>query len=246
MARFNDIFPDPDTLLRLEAEDVGVLLLQYLNALPDGGQLFNRHNLFTPDGDLMKYAGAKQLEVSKAVMEGWVWLEHERLVAPAPDDSTLHNYFVTRRGQNLRNQTDYSAFKRGTLLAAGSLDAVLAHKVVHLFTRGDYDAAIFQAYKEVEVRVRTACAKKGQPVGDDTVGTKLMSRAFDPTQGVLSNNQIVSAEREATRNVFAGAIGLFKNPSSHRDVKLAALEASELIHFANHLLRVVDSASVAT
>jgi uncharacterized protein (TIGR02391 family) len=128
------------------------------------------------------------------------------------------------------------------LLAAGTLDPVLAQKVVHLFIRGDYDTALFQAYKEVEVRVRKGCAKKGQSISDDIVGIKLMSRAFDPTQGPLTNTEIISAEREAIRNLFAGAIGLFKNPTSHRDVKLDELEASELIHFANHLLRIVDSA----
>ncbi len=40
--------------------------------------------------------------------------------------------------------------------------------------------------------------------------------------------------------LFAGAVGSFKSPSSHRDVNVAAQQASELIHFANYLLRVVE------
>jgi uncharacterized protein (TIGR02391 family) len=241
MARFADIFPDPEKLLQLEPEDVGVLLLEYLNALSDQGQRIHRYNLLTHDPDLMNYAGPKRPDVSRALTEGWIWLEHGGLIAPVPDDQSLRNYFVTRRGQKLRSQTDYSAFKRGASLAAATLDPVLAQKVVHLFLRGDYDAAIFQAYKEVEVRVRKACANRGQQIADEIAGTKLMSEAFDPRTGPLTNKQIVAAERQATRSLFAGAIGLFKNPSSHRDVKLAELEASEQIHFANYLLRIVDS-----
>jgi len=43
------------------------------------------------------------------------------------------------------------------------------------FLRGDYDVAIFQAFKEVEVAVRT---RGGFSATD--IGTDLMRRAFAP------------------------------------------------------------------
>ena len=75
----------------------------------------------------------------------------------------------------------------------------------------------------------------------DLVGVELMRKAFHSDNGPLTEKKQILAEREATSHLFAGAIGLLKNPSSHRDVDLNDPgEVAELILFSNYLIRLAD------
>jgi uncharacterized protein (TIGR02391 family) len=48
-------------------------------------------------------------------------------------------------------------------------------------------------------------------------------------------------EADATLQLFSGAIGTFKNPTSHRSVEYGdATEASEVVLFADLLMRLLD------
>ena len=60
--------------------------------------------------------------------------------------------------------------------------------------------------------------------------------------GPLSDATAEKGEIVARMNLFAGAIGSYKNPHSHRNVALDdADETAEIIMLANHLLRIVDA-----
>ena len=89
--------------------------------------------------------------------------------------------------------------------------------------------------------------RKAGGYSNSDIGVNLMTAAFSPSNGPLTDTALDKGERVSLMRLFEGAIGLFKNPHSHRDVNLDnPQEAAELIFFANHLLRIVDQRAPVT
>ena len=112
----------------------------------------------------------------------------------------------------------------------------LFQETLLLFSQGYYDAAVLQAFKQVEVTVREVGCYP-----DIDYGTDLMRKAFNVDNGNLTDQNQHKSEKQGCSDLFAGAIASYKNPGSHRDVEMTAEEAAEAIILANHLLRIVDS-----
>jgi uncharacterized protein (TIGR02391 family) len=91
--------------------------------------------------------------------------------------------------------------------------------------------------KAVEVAVRDAAKLDVRDLGRD-----LMRKAFAVDTGPLTDKLAERGEQQAISDLFAGAIGAYKNPHSHRRISLDDPdEAAEIILLANHLLRIVDA-----
>lgn len=71
--------------------------------------------------------------------------------------------------------------------------------------RGEFDVAVFQAMKAVEVSVREAAK-----LADNVIGVPLMPQAFAPERGCFTDPDADGGERIARMELFAGAIGSYK------------------------------------
>ena len=233
------ILPPVEIALNMEPEELAVPLLECLCQAEKNSSsvsMLNRDNFIISISNLKEYIKEKNYqEVAKVITEAWIWLEKEGLIAPQPGQSSAW-VFVTRRGYKFRETSDIRSFKAATLLPHKTLDPKLASKVTSSYLRGDYDTAVFEAFKEVEVRVRNL---SGADKND--IGVNLMRKAFNPENGPLTDRTQISSERQAISDLFAGSIGLFKNPSSHRDVDFTdPAEVVELIMLADQLIRIAE------
>ncbi len=232
-----DFFPPPEIILQLQSEELAIPLLKSIINEEEAGRDVNLTR-----GNYMglvieqRLGGEYQNEVQKNITEAWSWLEREIMIAPRPQIGGGSTIYVTGRGKELVQQEDINVYIRSNIIPRGALDPKLTSKVQHLFLRGDYDTAVFAAFKEVEIRVRRRAR-----LPSSSYGVNLMREAFKPERGKLTNTQQISGEQQATMELFAGTIGLFKNPSSHREVNWEEpAECAELIYLANHLLRIID------
>jgi uncharacterized protein (TIGR02391 family) len=240
MPAIHQIIPNPEDLLALEPEEAAAVLLQFLVSQREGSTPQNpvkRGNLFTV-GTSPSHGYPPQYKdrIDELLMAAWVWLEREGLLLPAPGQQDRDWVFVSQRGRALVSKEQFEAYRYSSLFPRTSLHPAIASNTYALFLRGHYDTVVFEAFRAVEVAVREAGA-----FSPNLVGTDLMRKAFAVNSGPLTDSSSVNSEQEATSNLFAGAIGLFKNPTSHRTGAIDKPgDAVALVMLADYLLRLVE------
>jgi len=237
MQLLSSLIPNHDDLLRLEPEQLAGVLLEILAPIDgDDRQFLNRHNFFNANPDLLRnYPVTHGGEIKQAIFEAWVWLEREGFLVPRMDDPHGLWVDISRRGRRAAGRKGIDSYRHAAMLPRAHLHARIIATVYPLYLRGEYDTAVFQALKEVEVAVREAAHLNPQDLG-----CNLMRRAFDPKDGPLVDQSQLPAERQALSDLFAGAIGFYKNPTSHRLVLMTPTRAMEAIMLASQLLNIVD------
>jgi uncharacterized protein (TIGR02391 family) len=175
--------------------------------------------------------GAKQ-----ACKEAWGWLHANGLVVNNLGRQHEADAFViTRLGRDVVHRHDLGVVRARQRLAI-DLHPEIADKVRPQYLLGDYEMAAFAALRAVEVRVRRLI---GAP--DSDLGVKLMEKAFGE-DGSYWDESRDRGEQVGRINLFKGAIGYLKNPTSHREAFYDndPAQAAEVIMLADLLLRIVD------
>lgn len=244
MYELSQIIP-VNVLLSLEPEELGAKLLFLLRKREFMNNTFHPSNLrgelwtrVRIPGHSSPYPENRRDEIDVALAEAWAWLEAQGLVIPAIDANGSNGWRIfSRRAKRFESEAEFAQYALARVLPKEILDPRIANKVWMAFMRGEFDVAAFQAMKAVEVSVREAANLENR-----LVGVALMREAFAPERGKLTEANAEKGEQVACMDLFAGAIGLYKNPHSHRDVNLDdPIEAMEIILLANRLLRIVAS-----
>jgi uncharacterized protein (TIGR02391 family) len=169
--------------------------------------------------------------------DAWAWLVAHALIGPSAKNPTGGWQRVTAAGAEILEDPNSLSKIWASDRLSGDLHPALASARSN-FSLGDYETASFAAMKAVEVEVRRVAS-----LPNEIVGVALMRKAFSPKDGVLRDPEAEGGEQQATADLFAGAIGAYKNPASHRTVRFDdPVEAAEVLQLADLLLRIVQRA----
>jgi uncharacterized protein (TIGR02391 family) len=233
--------PDADVLLALEPEELAPTLLRTAKAANQFHIQALSHILFERHDPAMetRFPRSKRNEVELAIGEAWNWLQVNGVIVPASGTNGTNGWMViTRRGTKLLSSPQgFQQFVQAAAFPKALLHPSIAEIIWLDLARGDLERAVFTAFKAVEVAVREAAK-----LGPGDYGVPLMRKAFDKATGPLSDQSQPEAERDALAHLFAGAIGSYKNPHSHRTVSITdPRDAQEMVMLASHLLGIVDA-----
>ncbi|WP_084648193.1 TIGR02391 family protein [Acidipropionibacterium thoenii] len=170
--------------------------------------------------------------------DAWAWLEAHALIGPSSSNPGGKSWQrLTALGEEAAQDPAAAAKVWAGERLAGELHPALSSAKTN-FALGDYETASFAAMKAVEVEVRRVAEQ-----ANELLGVALMRKAFSPKGGVLVDADAEGGEQQAMADLFAGAIGAYKNPASHRTVRFEdPMEAAEVIQLADLLLRIVGRA----
>ena len=156
------------------------------------------------------------------------------------DDEGNDVYHPTKKGFHFPETEFKKVVERWTIMPSAYIHPNVMDKSFELLSTRQFDSAVLQAFKCIEIAIR----EKGR-FSDEDYGVSLIRKAFNSQAGLLTDYSVSVAEREALAHFIAGAYALYKNPCSHKDVKMDFYDAFERIVVASKIMKIVEEAPVA-
>jgi uncharacterized protein (TIGR02391 family) len=232
-----DEFPSASEVAALPLDQLARQLLALLRSQKEAGSKAQILGVINRSVWAHRVTQGEMEAFLRHLQEAWDWLLTRGLIASEEPSQHIGGgwTFVTRAGRVVLDDPAGAARMAAQQRLDVDLHERIRDRVRPQFLLGEYELAAFAALREVEIRVREL-----SEASDSLLGVPLMTQAFR-AGGALFDPNLDRGESTALMNLFQGAIGVFKNPPSHRQVEYGdPTEASEVVLLADLLLRLLD------
>ena len=226
--------------MQLDSDEIGLLLLPQLVAQdPTQPVIWNnfRQRIYGQLDAEGLHREEARAEALARLAAGWQWLRNAGYLSPHPSHTDAAHETPTAEARQAR-APGLADPQLMAVLSRWPLTYAVASRVVPIFRRGAYSAAVFQAYLELEERIRASSRLRRLH------GVDLAKQAFavGGPLAVLGT----PGDQQALMALFWGAIGTFRNEGGHRPgVHEDPHEALALILLADRLIQMTDEAAVS-
>jgi uncharacterized protein (TIGR02391 family) len=243
------LFPDADKLLKMQPEELAPIFLRLALPRIQGVGFIRSAVTETSAGDAIAgkdYPFHKKQAVDQLKNKTWNWIDRGGFIEPAPGINGQNGWRqFTEKGERIARGEDIQKLQAALAFPESLLHPTIREASLRAVVRSANAASttdLVDAVRAAFVAVEDAVRQAGRYQPKD-FGAPLMKAAFDPDTGPMGDRDTgkPKAEREGLQTLFIGAMNAYRNPVSHRTLRIEIEEAKDQLLLASHLLRIVDA-----